>query len=117
MPLYTTPPVSDDGILELQPAAVKGFRWVKRTGKLHMEVLVHWSHLLEEETTWESVDQVKQQFLDFDLEGKVNVPGGGYVEPRRTTRARKPNPMYLALLDVSNTNDVGVKRLGQVLDT
>ncbi|KAH9770474.1 hypothetical protein KPL71_012393 [Citrus sinensis] len=116
VPLYTTPPVSDDGILELQPATVKDFRWVKRTGKLHMEVLVHWSHLPEEEATWESVDQVKQQFPDFDLEGKVNVPGGGYVEPRKTTRARKPNPKYLTFLDVSNTNDVGAKRLGQVLD-
>ncbi|KAH9802499.1 Integrase catalytic domain-containing protein [Citrus sinensis] len=116
VPLYTTPHVSDDGILELQPAAVKDFRWVKRTGKLHMEVLVHSSHLPEEEATWESVDQVKQQFPDFDLEGKVNVPGRGYVEPRKTTRAKKPNPKYLALLDVSNTNDVGAKMLGQVLD-
>ncbi|KAK9195921.1 hypothetical protein WN943_004049 [Citrus x changshan-huyou] len=33
------------------------------------------------------------------------------VEPRKTTGARKPNPKYLALLDVSNTNDVGAKRL------
>ena len=29
------------------------------------------------------------------------------VEPRRTTRARKPNRKYLALLDVSNASDVG----------
>ncbi|KAA8524177.1 hypothetical protein F0562_010393 [Nyssa sinensis] len=91
----TTPPVSEDGLLVLEPIAVKDSRWVKQGSRLEAEVLIQWRYLPEEEATWESVQQMENQFPNFDLEGKVEVPRAAND---RSQRLRKPNPRYLDVL-------------------
>jgi len=54
-----------------------------------MEVLVQWKELLEFENTWEDLEIIKDQFLDFDLKDKVNLEEVGNDRPLSLMYQRK----------------------------
>jgi len=45
------------------------------------KVLVQWKGLPSSEASWESVESILQHFLDFHLEDKVSLDGGGNDRP------------------------------------
>ena len=58
-------------------------------------MLVKWENFPDFEATWELNDVVKEQFLEFPLEDKVNVDGGGidgsaHVVSRPPINASRP---------------------------
>lgn len=63
-----------DGASEniVEPEEVMGKR--KISGQ--QEVLIAWKGLPTSEATWESFEQIQQQFPEFPLEDKVNFQGG-----------------------------------------
>ena len=65
------PPVSDEGVIILEPDAILDHRWVKQGGKFLAESLVKWKHLLTEEATWEVTESLCHQFPNLNLEDKV----------------------------------------------
>ena len=68
--------LTDELELRVEPLAVKA---VKNDPAGTTEVLIQWKDLLYFETTWESVDVMKQQFPAFHLEDKVALLGGSIV--------------------------------------
>ena len=48
---------------------------VKEDG--NVELLVRWKHLLEHDNSWMLLDDFVNHFLEFKLEGKLALNGGG----------------------------------------
>ena len=99
------PPVTDDGLVILEPEAVIDTRWLKRRGKLLEQSLVRWKHLPMEDATWGDTTMLHQQFPNLTLEDKGILRGGGndrqqmhkprrMHEPRRSRRMSMPNPKF-----------------------
>lgn len=44
--------------------------------KIILEVLISWANLPIEDATWEDPLHLHQEFLEFDVEDKVNFEGG-----------------------------------------
>lgn len=74
-PSRDLPPfLSEDLELQVEPETVLATR------KLcygDIEVLIKWTHLPNEDNTWEDFDLIQQTFPDFHLEDKVQLIGGG----------------------------------------
>lgn len=93
------PPVTDDGLVILEPEAVIDTRWLKRGGKMLEQSLVRWKNLPIEDATWDDTTMLHQQFPNLNLEDKGILRGGGndrqqMHEPRRFGRMLKPNPKF-----------------------
>jgi len=88
-----TPLLIDDIGVQLHPQIVLGHRMIKKNDRWHEEVLIKWQSLLSEEATWESYEQMQQQFPSFDLEGKVNFNGRGNDNSAMKIK-KKSGPKY-----------------------
>ncbi|CAL1408207.1 unnamed protein product [Linum trigynum] len=75
--LADAPSVNDDGELEIFPQEVLGHCWTRVRGGVIEECLVRWRHLPREEATWESYEEIRRRFPEFDLGDKVALQGGG----------------------------------------
>lgn len=82
----TLPPVSDKGVVALEPQKILDTHWVKQGGQLVEESLVQWKHLPPEDATWEQT---------MILNDKDPLRGGSIDRPCQSTRTRNPNPNYL----------------------
>jgi hypothetical protein len=51
MPLKELPPVTDDGVVILEPHQILDTRWVKQGNKFEEDSLVQWKHLLVKDAT------------------------------------------------------------------
>lgn len=94
VPSQDLPPVTDEGVILLEPQQILNTRWVKRGNKFEEESLVQWQRLPAEEATWEPTQSLVDQFPHVNLGDKVSLDGGGIVKPRRSERGRRPNPKY-----------------------
>jgi hypothetical protein len=52
-PNLQLPVISDGGKVRIEPLAIPDRRLVKRNNQVKVEVLIRWSNLDEEKTTWE----------------------------------------------------------------
>jgi hypothetical protein len=73
-------------------------RWVKRGSKFIEESLIQWKRLPRDDATWENTQELRDKFMNFNLEDKVCVTGGSIdeprSEPRRSARVAVKNPKY-----------------------
>jgi hypothetical protein len=69
-------------------------RWVKRGSKFIEESLIQWKRLPRDDATWENTQELRDKFMNFNLEDKVCVTGGSIDEPRRSARVAVKNPKY-----------------------
>lgn len=56
------PEFDDDGRVILTPTKILARRMVKRGNAATTKVLLQWSHLPDEETTWEDFEMVRRKF-------------------------------------------------------
>jgi hypothetical protein len=87
------------------PLQVLGSRMIaKRGGQVH-QVLIQWSGLDRELSTWEDHDALKQMFPAAPAWGQAGTQAGGDVSthivedsnklgPRQSTQPKQPNPKY-----------------------
>jgi hypothetical protein len=68
------PPMNEDDELVIEPLAVLGWRHSPDGTTSH--VLIQWSGLLPEDTSWEPLSELQQAYPQFNLEDKVAVDGG-----------------------------------------
>jgi hypothetical protein len=68
------PPLSDDDNLVIEPLAVLGWRHNAAGDLSH--VLIQWTGMLPEDTSWEPLDELRKAYPQFNLEDKVAVDGG-----------------------------------------
>ncbi|GKA53359.1 putative nucleotidyltransferase, ribonuclease H [Tanacetum coccineum] len=61
------PPVYEAGEFKLQPLKILDKRMVKRKNRLISEVLVQWTNVDVEDSTWEEFFDLQQRFLEFDI--------------------------------------------------
>ena len=59
------PPVSDEGVLQMEPVAVLDRRMVKRNNGAVVQWLVQWSRTFPEDATWIDYDEFHSKFPDF----------------------------------------------------
>nr|GEX96232.1 hypothetical protein [Tanacetum cinerariifolium] len=62
------------------------------------EVLIAWKGMPVTEATWESFDEMGQQFLDFHLEDKVSFQGGGDDADRNQNQERWGQSEFLMVV-------------------
>jgi len=89
------PPVADDGELLLEPQSILDTRWVKQGSKFIEESLVHWKRLPLDDATWENSQDLRDRFINLNLEDKVCVTEGSIDKLRRSSRVAVKNPKYL----------------------
>ncbi|KOM37859.1 hypothetical protein LR48_Vigan03g124100 [Vigna angularis] len=58
------------------PAKILQQRQIQQDGESIQQVLIEWQTGGEEGATWEDLATIKDQFPDFNLEGKVESGGG-----------------------------------------
>ncbi|RVW64852.1 Transposon Ty3-I Gag-Pol polyprotein [Vitis vinifera] len=96
------PPLTEEGVIRLQPRKVLSTRWVNKGSTSASESLVLWEGLPEEEATWEDSQQLLRSFPNLNLEDKVLIERGSIDESQvgtrssRPRRERHPNPKYAA---------------------
>ena len=66
--------ITEDWELQVQPEAIIAVR-INEAGQ--EEVLMKWANLSEFENSWELKSNIQREFLDFHLEDKVDLQGGG----------------------------------------
>ena len=64
-PIPTLPPVSDEGMLQMEPVAVLERRMVKRNNKAVVQWLVQWSRTFPEDATWMDYEEFHSKFPYF----------------------------------------------------
>ncbi|RVW48758.1 Transposon Tf2-8 polyprotein [Vitis vinifera] len=70
------PPLTEEGVIRLQPRKVLSTRWVNKGSTSASESLVLWEGLPEEEATWEDSQQLLRSFPNLNLEDKVLIERG-----------------------------------------
>ncbi|KAA8521716.1 hypothetical protein F0562_012389 [Nyssa sinensis] len=88
------PPVTDEGVVVLEPQTILDTCWIKQGTQLVEESLVQWKHLPSDEATWESMKQLLDMFPPMDLEDKDPLDRGSIVRPHHSKRGIKPNPKH-----------------------
>ena len=76
-------PLNEDMMVVAEPEEVLGVRNESIGGAVTAEVLVKWKGLPEFEATWEDYASLDARFLDFHLEDKVALCGGGDARTQR----------------------------------
>jgi len=74
--LLPSPIICDGNRYKLQPHMALGHRMIKKNNKWQEEVLIKWHQMSKEEATWELYEEMKVQYPNFDLEGKVTFKDG-----------------------------------------
>ena len=64
-PIPTLPPISDEGMLQMEPVAVLERRMVKRNNKAVVQWLVQWSRTFPEDATLMDYEEFHSKFPDF----------------------------------------------------
>ena len=96
------PPLTEEGVIRLQPRKVLSTRWVNKGSTSASESLVLWEGLPKEEATWEDSQQLLRSFPNLNLEDKVLIERGSIDESQVGTRSSRPrremhpNPKYAA---------------------
>lgn len=62
-----------------EPASVLQARQIISQGEVVNQVLIKWKGLLEEDNSWENIQDIKQLFPNFNLEDKV-ILGGDSID-------------------------------------
>ena len=89
------PPVSDGGLVILEPQSILDTRWIKQGNTFKEECLVQWKRMPVKDATWEAAQTLHDQFPEVDLGDKCPLGEGSIVKRPRSTRIIKPNPKYL----------------------
>ncbi|KAK2449192.1 hypothetical protein QL285_008410 [Trifolium repens] len=63
----------------IQPTQVLATRTVLKGTQHTPQILVQWENGLQEEATWEDLEDIKASYPNFNLEDKVDVKGEGNV--------------------------------------
>jgi Chromo (CHRromatin Organisation MOdifier) domain len=71
----TLPLIGTGGQIRIEPIEILDRRLTKRNNKAVAEVLVRWSNLDTEESTWEEFEYLCKQFPDSKLEDKLKQMG------------------------------------------
>lgn len=74
-----------------------------RNSQEEVEVMVKWQGLTEFENSWELVDDLRERFPGFLLEGKESFEGGELIEPLRSMRGKRRG----ALLGIKTKREKG----------
>jgi Chromo (CHRromatin Organisation MOdifier) domain len=69
------PLVGPGGQLKIEPKRIVSRRMVKKKNQSVMKVLVQWSNLAEDDSTWEEYPELRKQFPHFCLEDKTVIEG------------------------------------------
>ncbi|KAA8546866.1 hypothetical protein F0562_003295 [Nyssa sinensis] len=88
------PPIADDGDVIMEPEAILDTRWVRKGSSFIEESLVQWKRLPKEYATWENTQELRNRFINLNLEDKVPLKEGDNDKPRRSTRVPIKNPRY-----------------------
>ncbi|RVW71429.1 Transposon Ty3-I Gag-Pol polyprotein [Vitis vinifera] len=72
------PPITDEGVVSVEPEKILDTRWIKQGEKFIEERLVKWKRLPTEDATWEATALLHNQFPSLDLEDKY--PLGGSID-------------------------------------
>lgn len=75
-------PIIEEGIVQAAPEKILDRCLVKKRGQALAEVLLQWQGAREEDSTWEDHHQLRERFLDLNLEGKVVLRGGSVEDAR-----------------------------------
>ena len=88
------PPINDDGEIVMEPEAILDTRWVRKGSSFVEENLVQWKKLSKEDATWESTQELRDKYMNLNLEDKVLLKDGGNDKLRRSNRVPIKNPRY-----------------------
>ncbi|KAA8537164.1 hypothetical protein F0562_029610 [Nyssa sinensis] len=88
------PPIADDGEIIMEPEAILDTRWVWKGSSFIEESLVQWKRLPQEDATWENTQELRNRFINLNLEDKVPLKEQGNDKPKRSTRVPIKNPRY-----------------------
>jgi len=88
------PPINDDDEIVLEPEAILDTRWVRKGSSFIEESLVQWKKLPKEDATWESTQELRDKYMNLDLEDKVLLKDWSNDKPRRSNRVPIKNPRY-----------------------
>lgn len=58
--------VDENGKIRVTPVAILDRRMMKMGNKAATMVLVQWSNLFEEDSTWENLDELRKELLEFN---------------------------------------------------
>jgi hypothetical protein len=81
MPATELPPVTDEGVVILEPHQILDTRWVNRGNKFEADCLVQWKHLSVDDATWEPYHSLQERFPSMDLADKRPLNAEGIVKP------------------------------------
>ena len=65
IPIPTLPPVSNEGMLQVEPVVVLDRKIVKRNNGAVVQWLVQWSRTFPEDDTWMDYDHFHSKFPEF----------------------------------------------------
>ncbi|KAA8521016.1 hypothetical protein F0562_011696 [Nyssa sinensis] len=85
-PTNEFPPVSEEGVILIEPQHILDTRWVKQGSTFVKESLVQRKHVPAEEAMWENTQLLLDQFSNVDLEDKSPLGGRSVDEPRRSAK-------------------------------
>ena len=94
------PPIADDGEILIQPEAILNTRWIEKGSRFVEENLVKWKQLPNDDATWENAQELRERFINLNLEDKVPLTGGSIDKPRRSQRVPIKNPKFMELLRI-----------------
>ena len=90
----TLPPLTNDGEIIMEPEAILDTRWVNKGSSFVEEIFVQWKKLPKEYATWENTQELRNKYINLNLEDKVRLKEGGNHKLRRSTRVPIKNPRY-----------------------
>ncbi|RWR94810.1 hypothetical protein CKAN_02412200 [Cinnamomum micranthum f. kanehirae] len=70
--------------------------WSKKSSNFVEEILVKWKRLPVEDATWENAQELRDKFINMNLEDKVPLNEGGNDKLRRSNRVSLRNPRSAA---------------------
>ena len=79
----------------MEPEAILNTRWVKKGSSFVEEILVQWKKLPTEDATWENTQELRNKYINLNLEDKVQLKEGDNDKLRRSTRVPIRNPRYV----------------------
>lgn len=75
----------------MQPIEVIANRTILRGTTQVKQVLVQWENGIQDDATWEDIEDIKANYPSFNLEDKVDVKGEGNVMGGKTRAQQEPN--------------------------
>ena len=89
------PSLTDDGEIIMEPEAILNTRWVKKESSFVEESLVQWKKLPKEDVTWENTQELRNKYINLNLDNKVRLKEWGNDKLRRSTCVPIRNPRYV----------------------